>query len=223
MTEKEVKQVPVDIPNESGEINFKVLVKPVSFQASRSKKKSFVKAIRNITEPIQYLLSGDVAVELTWFINEDERYESDEPADVDNIIKPILDALSGPDGMLINDCQVQYLSSHWVDRYNEDEYIQIKIKYEPDAYIEKDKIMFVQLQKAICMPLPDNLKPEELKSFLDIYEMQLNSRDKELEQGASYYQAKRFMSIQRLFHKTRVRNFKVTKVEDLRASIKDSV
>lgn len=212
----------IKLPSEYGETNFKVFTKPVSSQASKSKKDTLTEEIRKITKSIPNLLTGDVSIEILWFINEDERYESDEAADVDNILKPIIDALSGPEGILINDCQVQHVVSTWADRYDETEHIEISIAYEPDAWLQKENTMFVQLENALCMPIAKDLEPEMLKIFLDNFEMQLQARNRILERGGTYYQARSVMSIQRLFHRTRVGDFEVKRIEELRQNLNNA-
>ncbi|MHA7862980.1 RusA family crossover junction endodeoxyribonuclease [Flagellimonas marinaquae] len=96
-----------DRPPEFGELTLSFSLQPVSLQSS-SRKKEFIKnEIRKTTSKLKYLLSGDVKVEIQWILHEQERYESGESPDIDNIIKPILDGISGPNGILIDDCQVQ--------------------------------------------------------------------------------------------------------------------
>jgi len=51
-----------------------------------------------------YLPLGDVKVSIEWTLHEQDPYESDAAPDVDNILKPLLDVLCGPDGILIDDC-----------------------------------------------------------------------------------------------------------------------
>jgi Holliday junction resolvase RusA-like endonuclease len=75
----------------------------VSFQAPAAKKAGIVAAIRAAIAHCDYLLGGDVKLEVRWAISVRDRYERDSSADVDNIVKPMLDALSGPDGLLIDD------------------------------------------------------------------------------------------------------------------------
>lgn len=206
-------------PSDSGLFTIRIPIKPVSLQASRPKKDVVTGAIRSITRTLDYLLTGDIAVKITWFINPEERYESGDPADVDNIVKPIMDALSGPEGIMVDDCQVQHLTCFWVDRDNTPERIQIDIEYESDAYFRKDGIMFVQIQDALCMPINGNMPPEAIKIHLDALEGQVKNRDAFVKTGAPVEEARGVLSIQRFFHKTRVSGFKVQSVTSLRASI----
>ena len=214
---------PDDVPHESGQMACKAWIKPVSSQSPSRKKADIVNAIRTVVSPIKYLLSSDVSIKITWFINEDERYESDKAPDVDNIVKPILDTLCGANGILIDDCQAQYVSVHWVDRYTDAEHLQIEISYEPDAFFCKENIAFVQIEPALCMPFNKSMKPQALRILLEEMEKQFENRNRILDQGGSYYEAKQYMSIQRLFHKSRVSDFVVVKITDLKQSICETV
>jgi Holliday junction resolvase RusA-like endonuclease len=207
-------------PSDSGFFTMQVPIKPVSLRASRGEKDVVTEAIRSITRTLDRLLVGDIAVKIAWFINPEERYESDDSADIDNILKPIIDALSGPEGIMVNDCQVQCLTCLWVDRDNAPERIQVDIEYEPDAYLRKDGIMFVQIQGALCMPINGNMPPKAIKAHLDILEAQVKNRDALLKRGVPVEEARWTLSIQRFFHKTRVDGFKVRSIKSLRASIK---
>lgn len=209
----------MNFPSDSGLFTIQIPTKPVSLQASRSKKDIVTDSIRSVTKTLDYLLTCDIAVKITWFINPEEKYESDDPADVDNIVKPILDALSGPEGILVNDCQVQHLMCSWVDRDNTPERIQIDIEYEPDSYCRKDGILFVQIQNALCIPINGNMSPDAIKVLLDVLEMQVQTRDAMVKRGSRVEDARGVLSIQRFFHRTRVSEFKVQSIADLRASI----
>jgi Holliday junction resolvase RusA-like endonuclease len=213
----------IDVPHESGQMACEVLIAPVSSQSPSWRKDAVVNAIRAVVAPVKYLLSSDVSIEITWFISEEERYESDKTADVDNIVKPILDALCGVNGILIDDCQAQCISSHWVDRYAEPEHLQIKISYDPDAFFSKKSIAFVQMEGALCMPFDKSTKQESLRILLEAFEEQFKNRNRILDQGGSYYEAREFMSIQRLFHKSRVSDFVVVQIDDLKQSIGEPV
>jgi hypothetical protein len=121
---------------------------------------------------------------------------------------------------MVNDCQVQHLTCLWLDRDNMPERIQIDIQYEPDAYLRKDGIMFVQIQDALCMPINGSMSPEMIKAELDIFEGQVRHRDALIKRGVPIEEARWMLSIQRFFHKTRVEKFKVRSITSLRASIK---
>ena len=84
-------------PPFSGELTFVVEGPPVSQQSRRSEKDTFAKSIRAQMSECGYLISGDVRIYIEWTLHEQDRYESDAAPDVDNILKPLLDALCGPE------------------------------------------------------------------------------------------------------------------------------
>jgi Holliday junction resolvase RusA-like endonuclease len=99
----------------SGELVLQLPIEPVSLQASRKKKELITSEIRSVTSEFSFILVEDVQIDILWQIREQDRYESNSSPDVDNILKPILDALCGLSGVLIDDCQVQAISCHWID------------------------------------------------------------------------------------------------------------
>jgi Holliday junction resolvase RusA-like endonuclease len=79
---------------------------PVSFRAKREDKELIEKAIEVQLREIPWICTEDITIRIEWMINNRERYETDRTPDADNIIKPILDSLCGPDGVIVDDCQV---------------------------------------------------------------------------------------------------------------------
>jgi Holliday junction resolvase RusA-like endonuclease len=88
---------------------------PVSLQSRRINKTNLTRAIQTALQRPQYLLTGEVSITIEWLIHERLRYETLVAPDVDNIVKVVLDALCGPAGVLVNDCQVQRIACSWID------------------------------------------------------------------------------------------------------------
>jgi Holliday junction resolvase RusA-like endonuclease len=208
---------------ESGHIVICLPIKPVSLQASRKKKEVLTAEIQNITSKFGFILVGDVQIDIQWQIHEQDRYESDSSADVDNILKPILDALSGARGLLVDDCQVQAVSCHWIDWDSYEQRITITIQmFSNDEWLLKDGLVFAHMGKGLCYPII--LKGLEGHYALDILENLENKiaiRDKRLSEGIGYYSAQRNMSVQRVFHISRVQEFDVIQLADLKARLLD--
>lgn len=203
-------------PSESGTIEFVLPITPVSIQASGSRRALVQQNIKRLTTPIRYTMTGDVSVEIEWFIHEQARYESDSPADVDNIIKPMLDALCGCDGILVDDCQVQSIVCSWIDWNSTGQQIRIRIRYSPDEWINKDGLAFVHLGRGLCMPIDMNDEDELITRILDILETTIKLRDEMLASTGDYYMAQRVMPIQRVFHRSKVNRFTVLEISELR-------
>lgn len=209
-----------DYPPESGEIEFSIERAPVSLQAKGERKREFKEHVAARVERAGFLLSGDVRVHIQWHVHEEKRYETSTSADVDNIIKPLLDAICGPKGILIDDNQVQSIQCFWVDSYEYDrELISIRIKYIPDEYLPKKGLAFVCMEKNLCIPFCRNHRPEEQAVFISEHERKLALRDEMMKTGKSYYDSKVVMSVQRVFHKSRLQGFDIENISDLKKKI----
>lgn len=207
-------------PSPGGLTTLTANIKPVSFQSRGSRKANVSSAIRDITSQIDAILTSDIQVEIAWYINEAERYETDRSADADNIIKPIIDALAGPAGIIVNDCQVQSVTCYWLDRFGSPEHVDIQLKYRPDAlFFRKEAILFVRIRHGLCLPISSDLTPEQLRHTLDTYEDRLKSRDDLLNAGSDSDSACKIMPIQRVFHVSRCHDFPVRSVHDLRKAL----
>jgi Holliday junction resolvase RusA-like endonuclease len=70
----------------------------VSVQSRNEKKTEICEAIQNELSKFEWIVAGSVNVELLWYLHGIERQETDKVGDIDNITKPILDALTGSKG-----------------------------------------------------------------------------------------------------------------------------
>ncbi|HEU4883315.1 MAG TPA: RusA family crossover junction endodeoxyribonuclease [Longimicrobium sp.] len=213
--------LPLDIPPEHGLITFDVPVAPVSFQAPTSRKASLVKALRSVVSNCRYLLSGDVKIAIQWHISERVRYESDGSADVDNIVKPILDALSGPDGIIVDDCQVQQLTCYWTGSYAhpEVEQISIELRYHPDAFISKEGLIFLKVKNGLYFPIHDYAAPESVLQLAEHLVWRYEIPAEMMAAGLNSESARLTVPIQRVFHRSRLGTFRLTTVEELRERV----
>jgi Holliday junction resolvase RusA-like endonuclease len=210
--------LPLDAPPESGLIRFEVPVAPVSFQSTGTRKAGVVAAIRARVSGCEYLLTGDLKVVIEWQISERARYESDSAADVDNIVKPILDALSGPDGVMVDDCQVQELTCYWTGgyAYPEAERISVELRFDPDAYLSKAGLVFLRVQNGLYFPIHEDGPPEAVlllaEHLLERYQMA-----RELAAASAAQQSGHLtLPVQRVFHRSKLGTFRVTTLEELR-------
>lgn len=206
-------------PPFSGELTFLVEGPPVSQQSRRSEKDTFTESIRAQMGEYGYLLSGDVRIHIEWTLHEQDRYESDRAPDVDNILKPLLDALCGPEGMLIDDCQVQAVDCRWLDWTERGQQVEITIEFFRDEWVPKEALCFVHLGKGLCFPINRIRPAAAMLILIDQICGMCSDRTAMLERGDDYYAAKRFMPIQRVFHRSRVTKFPVVELDALRAAL----
>lgn len=89
-------------------------VDPISLQASVARKNKYRGALSAaVAQNTSRLFVHDVTVSLVWVIAEERRYRTHIVADLDNILKPSIDALVGPTGVMIDDNQVQSIQASW--------------------------------------------------------------------------------------------------------------
>lgn len=137
----------------------------VSVQSRKLYKEQLCNLIQNELSKFKWLICGSVAIELLWFLHAVERQETDKVGDIDNITKPILDSLTGPKGILINDCQVRGLYTYWQSRNElvEDNVLYIKISFNNDNCLEKENLVFIQYKNAVCLPI--NVDPADIRQL----------------------------------------------------------
>jgi Holliday junction resolvase RusA-like endonuclease len=202
-------------PPEFGELTFEVPAAPVSQQASGAAKEAIREHVRSITRPLQYVIDTEVQVELEWFIHERLRWETDSSPDVDNIIKPLLDGLCGPEGVIVDDCQVQSVTSSWIDWTRDDQQVCIRLKFSPDHFLLKEGLVFARVQNALCFPVPKEVQEKALGVWLDAIDAALAARAK-IEQATNSYYPARYVLPPGLIHVSRLHGFPVIDVAELR-------
>jgi hypothetical protein len=152
-------------------------------------------------------------------IHEQDRHESSRSPDIDNILKPILDAMQGPDGIMVNDSQVQELSCRWIDWPAREQRLDLHLRFLPDEWARKDGLIFVRMSPTLCMPLNRQIPAEGILLMLEVWERQFNTRTELIASGWDYYQANSVMSIQRPFHISRLLGFTVLPLDELRKEL----
>lgn len=206
-------------PPEFGELQIQINLAAVSVQSKAEAKKLLVAAIRSETRPLKYILTGDVSVDIEWLVHERTRYESDTSPDVDNVVKPTLDAFAGPEGLIIDDCQVQSVSVSWIDWTAAEQQLRITFRYSPDEWTSRAGLRFVQFGGALCLPVADGLPDDILNLVLDHYERMLVMAQHAEVLFGDYYLSRLVLPVQRLFHRTRIHGFPVVNLSELRATL----
>ncbi len=102
----------------------------------------------------RFLYWGEVQVTITLFLDIQTVLETSETADVDNYAKSILDALKGPEGVFIDDTQVQALNISWIDSAST--YFEVDIRASPDDFKIKP-LAFYEMPDGLFYPQASNL------------------------------------------------------------------
>lgn len=189
---------------------------PVSLQSRRGKKSAFSQALQSALGAPQYLLSGEVSIRAEWLVHERIRYETVEAPDVDNTLKVVLDALCGPQGVLINDCQVQHVSCHWIDWTRTEQQFTVTIEHLRDDWVRKEALVFVEAARLLCWPLNLDLPPEVIGMLLTRLQEMIAANQEILDLTGDWCVAKRILPVQQPFHRGRLRGFKIMTVAQVR-------
>lgn len=208
-------------PPEYGEIEIQVGISPVSIQAKQVKKNQIVSAIRDVTRSLNYVFLGDLQLEIDWFGAPISRFETDKSPDVDNIVKPIIDALCGLEGLLIDDCQLQAVSTYWMYEYSGVERFTIRLKYINDQWTFKKDLAFIRVKDALCLPLEMNLPTKALKLMVRGYRMGFSLRDIFIRLGVHDSYTRAILPTYRVFHRSRIKDFKVFEVAEFNKILRE--
>lgn len=201
-----------------GSLELALALAPVSQQAKPEAKLALKEAVRAITRTAGFLLAGDVKLSVEWLVSEQARYETDRSPDIDNILKPLVDSFVGPEGLLIDDNQLQQVSCSWLDWNSESEQLRIELTFFPDEWISKQGLVFVQFENGLCLPIPGADTPRERIGWLNAYSNVLAARKHADVAGIPYTWARVLMPKQRVFHRTRIHGFTVVSEHEFRAS-----
>lgn len=216
-----LKKSPFEEPSPFGEIMLYLEVAPASMQSRPAAIAALQAVVHQETSKYQYLLTGDVSMEITWHFHERDRYESDAGADIDNLLKPMLDAFCGPNGLFVDDCQIRTLGISWISTTSDQPAVTIQIKFIDSDFVPKAGIAFVQIEKALCMPVDLNLPKRVQRILFMMMRFQFAQRrftEKVL--GLDYYSARLLLPAQRRFHRTRLRDFNVMNPKEYRAAVR---
>jgi Holliday junction resolvase RusA-like endonuclease len=205
-------------PSPFGKAEYTILGSPASVQSSRPVRTAYINSIREKFEHNAFILTGEISLEIIWYIPSKSRFETDAKADIDNCLKPIIDAFTGPNGLFVDDCQLRSLHICWRHIESNDERLELNFEFGPDDFCAKKELAFVKLDGALCTPV--NLDwPTTVKVM---WAGTLKSREKlkaMLEKlGTSYPNVASFLLTSRPFHATRVKEFKILSLTEFIAA-----
>jgi Holliday junction resolvase RusA-like endonuclease len=197
------------------EVQIKLAAVPVSVQAKKDRRDAISAELKAVTADIPILFSGDVGVTVELWRSEQEHYESDRSADIDNVIKPILDGLAGPDGVMIDDNQVQHVQCYW-NQHVQAPAAMLTIDNRMREYVYKKDLAFIHMGKQLYFPMNNFGSPELATGMLDMLQKYRETRDELETKGMNYSEYRYLMPVQRYFHRTRLGRFRCIELEDAR-------
>lgn len=192
-----------------GELTISIAGSPASVQSSKNVKSKYLGQIKHALSKYKFLLTGPLFLDVTWLISAKSRYETDAKADIDNCIKPIIDAFVGPDGLFIDDCQLKGLYICWRHIDSGEERLDFEFRFDPIQWCNKSHLAFVRLDNALCT-FVDTTWPKPIKR-LWVEAMRVGQESKKvLEQlNLSYLAVTGLLGGSQPFHRSRTNGFPV--------------
>lgn len=153
--------------------------KIVSAQSKKLIKDELCQKIQNELSKFNWICTGNINLQLMWYLDDIKRQETDSIGDLDNISKPILDSLIGYEGVLIDDSQISSLDISWISKnpVAPKNCLRLFIYFNNDYVIKKDNLIFIQYSDAICLPVNVNFNnPKDIISALILVYSRLEYR-----------------------------------------------
>lgn len=191
----------------------------VSVQSRTSRKRDLVEAIHAELSKFKWLISGSVQIEFAWYLHGIDRQETDKVGDIDNITKPVLDALTGPNGILIDDAQIGSVHTFWMSRNEQLSYsvLKLEVQFSNDDCLDKHNLIFIRYWDAMCVAL--NVDFADLRSVLSAsFIVQVRKRHRRTARRLRLLGApadRFFVESTWDFHRTRVGNFPANNILSL--------
>jgi Holliday junction resolvase RusA-like endonuclease len=179
----------------------------VSARSSRKRKDLVRASTQSALAKYGFTVTSDVQVEVMWMIDERSRYERDDSADLDNALKPLLDGMCGPRGVLVDDSQIQHLSVGWIGLASSVARVEVRVRLNNGFAIEKPHLTFVRMNQTLCWPIDMSWPRTATRIAVEHVKRTMEFRDSILKSTGDYYASKLVMPQQRLFHVSRTRGF----------------
>ncbi len=116
---------------------------PVSLQNKSDVKEIFKQRIHEIIKECPFIITSVAWIEINYYCENIKRLHNFSSYDMDNIIKPILDSISGKDGLIIDDYLFDRVMINWIDKVGDD-MIEIHIEYPELLFSEKSDLIFLR-------------------------------------------------------------------------------
>lgn len=165
----------------------------------------------------KWLIFGKLQIEIHWFINSVERQETDKIGDLDNITKPLIDALVGKNGILVDDSQINSIHTTWTTKnaLRSNNIVKLIVHFNNEYTVLKHNLYFLQTSQVVYTPLNfDVNNKEELKSiklFIEAFKMKRVFSEK-FKSQCNVNVEQYLVSSEYEFHRTRLNGFNKSQI-----------
>lgn len=183
---------------------------PVTLQSGRSRRAALRSSLAaSISDGTRGVFTHDVEVTLVWFIEEARRYQTHMVADLDNVLKLILDAASGPNGILVDGNQVQSIRASWMTPGSLGPGIHVSVEaLMVEDFLARSGLTFVEFSPDRCYMLPK--APEDAqRGIVSSYRTSVSAYERLEAAGICPDAAQGVLPIARPFPRARLGKFTV--------------
>lgn len=126
-------------------------ITPIPYGAGARKREELRASVQALLNN-QFYFNGNVRLGITLYLDVQSVLEESDQADLDNYAKAILDALKGPDGILLDDTQVQTLTISWINKFSASPSFEVEVQASPDDFILKP-VSFYEMPDQLWWPV----------------------------------------------------------------------
>lgn len=206
-------------PSPFGRMEIVIPGAPVSVQSSKKIREAYLATIKSELSRFHFILTGQLVLEVTWLVPAKSRYETDAKADIDNCLKPIIDAFTGPDGLFIDDCQLKGLYICWRHIVSGNERLHFQFDFDPVQWCEKDGLAFIRIERGLCCPVNLTWPGPLRESWVKVMRAGEHYKEKLERLGASYLALAAMTGGSQPFHVTRTAGFPLLSPQDFVAGL----
>ncbi|MFE7595807.1 RusA family crossover junction endodeoxyribonuclease [Streptomyces sp. NPDC057494] len=192
-----------------GRVDIHSAIDPISLQADPLRKAGFKEALASAVQKATVgVFTHDVEVSLVWFVEESRRYQTHLVADLDNVMKPILDAVTGANGIMIDDNQIQSIHASWMTPGPPSGFELRFTALMRDEYVNREGISFVEFSADRCYILPGAERSVH-SDLVEGYRKALATYGQMLDEGIPESVARNVLPLARPFPRARLGCFQV--------------
>lgn len=206
-------------PDAVGKLEITLAADPASLQSKKSSREVFDAAMTAELAKYDFLIDWQLSITVDWYGSPRRRWETDELPDLDNWLKPLIDSITGPDRLLVDDSQIKSIDVAFLEGRAEASHIHITMDFMPGRSLPKNGFRFVQLTDSpLCFPIAGD-DPEVIGRQIGMAERVLETYKELGELGLNDQQRYQFLAIG-FVHRSRLGSkFEVVRASTLRASL----
>jgi hypothetical protein len=148
-----------------GTLEFLVDLEPVSLQARASARQAFDDALGRTLGEFDFVIDSQVVLTVHWYGVPHVRWETDRYPDLDNWLKPLIDAFVGADRLLVDDSLIRSIEVTWHEAPVEQSRVAVRVDFDRLTG-SKGRLRYAQFDGALCFPVPGDLAPPALATWI---------------------------------------------------------